>query len=149
MQARFAFEMTVLQTSGTGKFACMITLICLFPNIMLFPNPPVAAKMNASQISRVQKTSGTGKFACMITLIYIFISKKNMRRLQNLRYGKFAYKTGLYFPKYVLLLVFKTSGTGKFARKTGLHFPKYIFFFVFKNLLYRQICMQVYTPYTK
>ena len=63
--------------------------------------------------------------------------------------GKFAYKTGLYFPKYVLLLVFKTSGTGKFARKTGLHFPKYIFFFFFKNLLYRQICMQVYSPYTK
>ena len=98
--------------------------------------------------------------------------QKNMRRLQNLRYwqiciqdgfnsknmssvfkisgaGKFAYKTGLYFPTFVLLLVFKTSGTGKFARKTGLHFPKYIFFFVFKNLLYRQICMQVYTPYTK
>ena len=125
MQARFAFEMTVLKTSGTGKFACMITLICLFPNIMLFPNPPVAAKMNASQISRVQKTSGTGKFACMITLICLFpkimlfpnppvaaklnasqvcISKKNVRRLQNLRYQQICTQDRSSFPKIYLLL---------------------------------------------
>ena len=118
------------KTSGTGKFECE-TCVHLKKLILIF----------------IFKTSGTGKFACKkrlhfqkYTLCLVFKTSGT---------SKFAYKTGLHFQKYVLFLVFKTSSTGKFACKTGLHFPKCILFFVFKNLLYRQICMQVYTPYTK
>ena len=115
-------------------------------------------QMNFTGGKNGQKTSGTGKFECK-TCVHLKFVLQNLRagklhtrnvqkyilympRLQNLRSRQIAYKTSLHFPKYVLLLVFKTSGTGKLAHKTGLHFPKYILLLVFKNLQYHQICMQ-------
>jgi len=68
----------VSKSSGGGKIECK-------PG-MHFEN---------SRVLIVFKTSGTSKFACMITLIYIFISKKNVRRLQNLRYWQICIQDGV------------------------------------------------------
>ena len=119
-------ELVVFKTSGTGKFACMITMICLFPKIMLFPNLPGAAKLNASQVC-ISKIRGYWSSSKPPVLANLYTRRCLIPKLcpqSNLRCRQICIQDRSIFPKICVI--------------TSL-----------QNLRYRQICTQDRSSFPK